>query len=134
MSAASGGGVGGGGGSQVDRMLGKSVAPAARPDGKELGFVSEAGGTPRMIDFVQRNGDRTALPYAYLVSVKLEGGQSVELSFTESVVTIAGRGLAVLYQHLLAQTARVIEESGTGFDDDRQRCWVQTVSVKKRKG
>ena len=119
-------------GSPVDRYLGKSAAPAMREEPKDLGFKSDAAASPRMIDFVAKNGDHTALPYGYLVSARLIGGEKVELEFTEKKVTIRGRNLAPLYQHILAQVAARIDESDTGFDDDRQQSFVETIAIEVR--
>lgn len=118
-------------GSTVDRYL-KPGAVAAKGEAKELGFLADAGGSVRLIDFVLKSGDRFALPYAYLIEVKLTGGDTVELTFTEKIVTIRGRSLAALYQHLLANTARRIEESDTGFDDERMQSWVESIVVTAR--
>ncbi len=120
--------------SLIDKYRGKSVAPAPRPESKDLGFTSEPSTSLRMIDLVLKNGDRTALPYAYLVQTRLRGGASIELTFTESVVTITGRGMAVLYKHLLAQTASCIGETASGFDDDRLQTWVEAITIKPRDG
>lgn len=114
--------------SQVDRFLGKAT-PKSGDDTKELGFEAEAGSQPRMIDLVFKNGDRIGLPYAYLLKVHLSGGGKLELSFTDTTVTITGRNLGLLYQHLLAQTARRIEESLTGFDDERRESWVEGIQL-----
>lgn len=119
-------------GSPINRYLSKPLAPAAREEPKELGFTSEAGASPRMIDFITRNGDHTALPYPYLVGARLVGGNAIELEFTEKSVRIKGRTLGPLYQHLLAQTVRRIEESVGGFDEGRVASWVESITVETR--
>ena len=120
-------------GSAVDKFLGKNAASGSRVEPKDAGFAAEAGSSPRMLDLVQKSGDRTGLPYAYLVSVKLVGNASIELLFTETKVTIGGRNLATLYQHLLAQTVRRIEENVSGFDDEqRQTSWVESIALQQR--
>ena len=120
--------------SLIDKYRGKSVAPAPRPESKDLGFSSEPSASLRMVDFVLKSGDRTAFPYAYLVQARLRGGTSIELTFTESVVTITGRNMAVLYKHVLAQTASSVGETASGFDDDRLQTWVEAITIKPREG
>lgn len=118
-------------GNPVDRFV-KPTAPASRVEPKDLGFTADAGGSARMIDFVFKNGDRTGLPYSYMVSVRLIGGETIELEFTEKLVQVRGRNLGPLYQHLLAQSARRVEESGSGFDDDRLQSWVESIVIEPR--
>lgn len=119
-------------GNVVDRFL-RPPSAGPKAETKELGFGAEAGRSPRMIDFVLKNGDRKALPYAYLVRADLTGGEALEVTFTECVVRIRGRNLGPLYQHVIAQSAQRVEESGTGFDDDRQQSWVEAIAVEPRK-
>lgn len=119
-------------GNPIDKYLTTPAAPV-RVEPKETGFTGEAGGSPRMIDFVSKSGDRTALPYPYLVNIRLQGNTTIEIIFTETIVKIRGRRLGTLYQHLVAQTVRRIEESASGFDADRQTSWVETISVEQRK-
>jgi hypothetical protein len=114
--------------SQVDRFLGKTGSRPAE-DTKDLGFAADAASSPRMMDFVLKSGDRVGLPYAYLLKVYLSGGAKLELSFTDCTVTITGRNLGLLYQHLLAQTVRRIEESLTGFDDEHNKSFVESISM-----
>jgi hypothetical protein len=85
-----------------------------------------------MLDLVTRNGDHTALPYPYLVSARLIGGERIELTFTEQQVTISGRNLGPLYQHVLAQSARRIDENVSGFDDGQAVSWVAAIVVENR--
>jgi hypothetical protein len=99
---------------------------------KPPGFDSDASGQAKMLDLVMRNGDHTALPYPYLVRAKLIGGEKIELCFTEQTVTLTGRNLGPLYQHLLAQTVRRIEEDVSGFDDGRSATWVKGIVVEDR--
>lgn len=103
-----------------------------RSEGRELGFVADAGSSIRMIDFVLRDGNHVGLPYAYMLSAKLSGGAVIELLFTENVVLIRGRHLDPLFQHFLAQSARRVEESASGFDDDRTNTWVESITIESR--
>jgi hypothetical protein len=115
----------------TDLYLGRAAQPA-KPDGKPAGVASDPQASPRMLDIVQRNGDRQALPYPYLVKVKLIGNAKLELTFTEEVVTLTGRNLGPVYQQLLLHAVWRIEESSTGFDDPQQESWIETVTVKAR--
>jgi hypothetical protein len=114
----------------TDLYVGRGSTP--KSEAKEMGFAAEAGATPRMLDIVRRNGDRLAFPYPYLICCQLTGNEKLELTFTEHVVTFSGRNLAPLYQSLLLQTVWRIEESGTGFDDAKQMCWIESVVIKPR--
>lgn len=96
-------------------------------DARPLGFETDAEGSLRMLDIVFRNGDRIALPYAYLVGLALVGNQSLAMDFTERRIEVTGRNLRVLYEHLLDHTARRIEESLVEFDDGEQVCWIETI-------
>ncbi len=94
---------------------------------RTLGFETEAEGSLRMLDIVFRNGDRIALPYAYLVGVALVVNQSLAMDFTERRIEVTGRNLRVLYEHLLDHTVKRIEESLVEFDDGNQVCWIETI-------
>lgn len=96
-------------------------------ESRPLGFETDAEGSLRMLDIVFRNGDRMALPYAYLIGVALVGNQSLAMDFTERRIEVTGRNLRVLYEHLLDQTARRIEESLVEFDDGEHACWIENI-------
>jgi hypothetical protein len=117
-------------GKPTDLYLGRASTP--KVDAKETGFAAEPGATPRMLDIVRRNGDRLALPYPYLVSCQLTGNAKLELIFTEHAVTLTGRNLGHLYQSVIMQSVWRVEESDTGFDDTKQVCWVESITVKPR--
>ena len=108
----------------VDQFQWQSVHHA---DARPVGFETDPEGSLRMLDIVFRNGDRIALPYAYLVGVALVGNQSLAMDFTERRIEVTGRNLRVLYEHLLDHTARSIEESLVEFDDGKQVCWIETI-------
>lgn len=108
---------------------GSKPSTAAPPSG---GVTTDPEPAARMIDFVAKSGKRTGLPYAYLVSVTLEGNETCELTFTEQVVSIRGRNVGALYQHALAGTLRVVVESGSGFDPGSGECWVETLTIQPR--
>lgn len=85
-------------GNPLDRYLGKSPSFKAEPKSDALyvgsppppvspsladGFMADGQATTRMLDLVGKSGERTGLPYAYLVCVKLQGNAKLELTFTE---------------------------------------------------
>lgn len=92
-------------------------------------FEADAGASPRMLDIVFKNGDRVALPYHYLVRARIRGQATIELEFTNCTVTITGRNLMVLFQQLIAHSARRIWESKHQFDEGKKD-WVKSVEVK----
>ncbi len=114
------------------KPAGASQQPAASVEPKDLGFTSDPAATARMLDIGLKSGDRIALPYSYLIAVELSAGTALRLTFTEHLVTVTGRNLLILYKHLMAQTARVIEESTAGFDDNRTQSWVESVVIETR--
>ncbi|MDX2147937.1 MAG: hypothetical protein SFZ23_10475 [Planctomycetota bacterium] len=109
-----------------------SQQPAASAEPKDLGFTSAPAATARMLDIGLKSGDRIALPYAYLIAVELSAGTALRLTFTEHLVTVTGRNLSILYKHILAQTAKEIDESTAGFDDNRTQSWVESVAIETR--
>lgn len=119
-------------GSPIDRYLGKGAAQAGETDSKSLGFETAAEPPCRMLDLVYKNGDHEAVPYSYLVGARLKGGGTVELEFPDRIVTLRGRNLNAFYQHVLAQTARRVTVSDTGFDDEQCLCWFESIVVDKR--
>lgn len=121
--------------SPVDRILNKSqTLPASGAEAKPTGFASsDPGSSPRMIDFVLKGGSRTSLPYAYLNMIDQPSGSEIKLVFTEHTVSIKGRNLGTLYQHLSAQIVRRVEENMTGFDDAENPSNVESIIIEPRK-
>lgn len=122
-------------GNPLDRYL-KPTSAGPSPQGNApipSGITTDPTPVARMIDFVSKSGKRTALPYAYLVSVTLVSNEQCEATFTEHVVTLKGRNLGALYQHILANTVRIVQESGSGFDAGVGECWIEQLSVVQRR-
>jgi len=74
-----------------------------------------------MLELQTRSGRRVGFPYAYLVEVSLEYPADdevyLQLIFTARRVRIRGRNLAPIFEGLLRQSVKVLEESATAFDD-----------------
>ncbi len=75
-------------------------------------LVSPADARLLMLDFRARGGDATGIAYSYLQTVRFDPSIGLILLFTQHRVTLAGRNLGELYQALLDQTVRRIEEQG----------------------
>jgi hypothetical protein len=117
----------------TDQYLGREPQEAQAAREHRVAAISgDPQAAPRMLDLVQRTGNRQALPYAYLVAARLVGNTRVELLFTETLVTLSGRNLLPVYQQLIAQSVWRLEESGTGFDDPTLVTWIESITVSAR--
>lgn len=63
-----------------------------------------------MLDLRFKDGNATALSYAYLVAVRFNPSEGLELEFTGHRVTLKGRGLSRLYRGLLAHVVGHVQE------------------------
>jgi hypothetical protein len=100
--------------------------PAAQP-----GFEANGEYPLPMVDLVQANGNRLGLPYCDLHAVQSHSDHLV-LLFTEDHVTIHGRNLLPVYNHLLQHTVRRLTESANGFDEGSTTTWIQKIELTKR--
>lgn len=84
-----------------------------------------------MLDIRQRNGDRLALPYAYLVAIELQMQEQVApvlvLSFTSHEVQVFGRNLQQLYEELTAHACAILVEDDSEFDDGRAAVHIERI-------
>jgi hypothetical protein len=83
------------------------------------------------------DGTRAALCYSYLVETDFEFGEgtdTITLRFNSAKVVVTGQGLLGLYEKLLDQRTRYIQE-GMGSDDDTETehaAYVERIEIERK--
>lgn len=85
-----------------------------------------------MLDLLLADGERVGLSYAYLTKLSLSGDGTLAAEFGDTLVTITGRGLLALYQHLLTHQAYRVECAALPFDGGDGATWIKSISVTQR--
>lgn len=84
-----------------------------------------------MLDIRQKEGDRTALPYAYFTAFKFDKSGNLVLEHTSHLVTIRGRNLGSLYTALLNHQVTFIQEEDIRYDTSKESdTFIETIVVK----
>jgi hypothetical protein len=85
------------------------------------------------LDVRTKDGRAYGFPYAYLISFELNRSQDTDpeltLLFTSHKVTVKGRNLIALYEHLLSHKLAQIIESDTPFDAEAEEVHVTSLHV-----
>lgn len=88
-----------------------AIIEARRPDAYQaFSMLSSESAHEIMLDLRFKSGDRQALAYAYLSSVRLDRSEGLVLEFPNQRVRIQGRNLAALYDAIRAHRAAYVTE------------------------
>ena len=72
--------------------------------------LRDVEGRTLMVDIRHANGNRFALPYAYLTKVDYNLSDGITLRYASSCITIRGRHLQELYEGFLTQRVLWLQE------------------------
>jgi len=91
-------------------------------------FATDRTGIPTCLDLRFSDGSRKAIPYAYLIEIGYNADKGVEIRTTTKCISIQGRNLSILYDHLLAYRVRYIQ-ANIGNAGDEDEVFVKTILI-----
>lgn len=83
----------------------------------------------RRFKLLFKDGGTISVPYAFLPVIIHEPGKGLRIRTGEVEITIKGRGLNVLADHLNEEKVLWIKESGSGTDTGGEEVFVSDIDV-----
>lgn len=93
-------------------------------------FAVSSGASHACLDLRLADGKRIGLPYAYINSIAFDPELGITLTTTREQVTITGRNLSRLFDHLLCYRVRFIQ-ANLGGDSQEDGVFVESISVER---
>ncbi|KAB2879777.1 hypothetical protein F9K33_08045 [bacterium] len=93
-------------------------------------FAVSSGASHACLDLRLPDGKRIGLPYAYINAITFDPETGITLTNTREQVTITGRNLARLFDHLLLYRVRYIQVN-LGGDSQEEGVFVETISIEQ---
>lgn len=91
-------------------------------------FAVSSGASHACLDLRLADGKRIGLPYAYVNAIAFDPESGITLTTTREQVTITGRNLARLFDHLLSYRVRYIQ-ANLGGDSQEDGVFVEEIRV-----
>lgn len=115
--------------SGVDKYMNKDGEEEAKG---QYTLKRENRGQALMLDLRLKTGDCSAFAYSYLISIRFDASGEMILSFSTHKVTIAGRNLREIYNHLLRQRITSVTENESMFDDGgKDSIFIEKITVEE---
>lgn len=91
-------------------------------------FAVSSGASHACLDLRLAEGKRIGLPYAYINAIGFDPELGITLTTTREQVTITGRNLARLFDHLLCYRVRFIQVN-LGGDSQEDGVFVEEIKI-----
>lgn len=89
-------------------------------------FAADRGTNPVCLDLRLKGGVRKALPYVFITEINYDIDKGIEVLTAGKCITIVGRNLTKLFDHLIMYRVRYIQ-ANIGSDSDENGLFVKEI-------
>ncbi|MDB5282582.1 MAG: hypothetical protein JWO06_1657 [Bacteroidota bacterium] len=93
--------------------------------------LENVNGMPTCLDLRFGDGLSLALPYSYIIEFDFDPSEGIEITTSGKKITIEGRSLQMLYNHLISYRVKYIQANiGNDLTGDRD-LFVKTIKIEE---